>query len=456
MNGSRTIPWRRGLVVFTVAAAAGSAALLALPPERYFLDENEYAGLAATLLESGRFGTDGARAFRAPGYPAFAAAVFAAFGERRIAVAACQIVLAGIAALLTFALGLRFLGPAVAFRGALASAIYPPLLLYEQLLTTELLFTVAILATLLAFTTGAQRGSRPWSLCAGVFGAASVYVRPAALGFIVLLVGLLALRRFRNRAFVLHLCLLLLAASLCLLPWHLRNGRILGDATVFATSGGLNFWVGNNPLANGTQIAPERRTLPVDRAEHRAVMARDELTRDRLFREKGLSFLADQPLRALSLVPAKLSFLWNAAVRDVVFLWSQGRWGSRESVPLGLLLALVTIPFAVLIPLALRGWLRIPREEAFWGITAFLAFLSLFAVAFFGDHRYLVPAAPLLCLLASAGLPGTEGAPLPRWRSAAWVALCALFLLNVGWRAASDLRLYSSMVEKAPGHDPAR
>ena len=79
MIEKRTSPWRQSLVLFFVAVVAGAAFLLAFPPKRFFLDEHEYFRLAQTLLEQGTFGIDGTRAFRTPGYPAFVAAILAAF-----------------------------------------------------------------------------------------------------------------------------------------------------------------------------------------------------------------------------------------------------------------------------------------------------------------------------------------------------------------------------------------
>lgn len=197
----------------------------------------------------------------------------------------------------------------------------------------------------------------------------------------------------------------LAAAALVIAPVTLRN-RVVADEWVLVTdSGGLNFFLGNGPGAEGTfRIPPEvpaatsAQTLfrafrdVAERAEGRRLTARDL---DGYWFSRTLAHVRRHPLAWARLLLEKSWLFWNAReipnTEDYTFV--------RRLNPV---LGLPLIQFSAVAPLALLGtllWLTRGRrgEALVAGINAtFMAAL----VAFFIVARYRVPALPGLIIAA--------------------------------------------------------
>lgn len=226
-------------------------------------DEREYLSLAQSLSSGQGFrypddhDTVGAQHFgRAPGYPAFLAAI----GADTIATAAparVKMVQAAIGGLVVWMIGmiaLRAAGGGAGVIAAALAAVYPPLVWIPAYVFSESLFMPMALACVMflhaarvhADASRSARGGGARALAAGLVAGAAILVRPGMLLFLPI-ATLWFIRRGRW-SLALAFCV---AAAVVVAPWTLRNAREYGRFVLVASEGGVTFWTGNHPLAIG-------------------------------------------------------------------------------------------------------------------------------------------------------------------------------------------------------------
>jgi len=151
---------------------------------------------------------------------------------------------------------------------------------------------------------------------------------------------------------------LLFGCALALLPMALRNSHVTGELSVFPShAGGIPFYIGNNPHANGRwntagglltgQVANERhelvRRLGLDaQSPHLDAAIGAELYR------RAFTFIRAEPVRWLGLEAEKL---WDT-LGNHAFVRDYDRLGERELLGLA---QPVGLPFGVLLGLGVLG-----------------------------------------------------------------------------------------------------
>jgi len=167
---------------------------------------------------------------RTPGYPLFLAAVLA-LGLPPAAAIVLQHLLVALLTVALFLVTERLTGRwQAALPAALLLGTFPPLTTSAQQYMTEVLTTVAVLATLVA-TWRAARGSIGWAAAAGLLSGCATLIRPIALFWFLPLALVLAWRARRT------LPLFLLAALVLPGAWVVRNYRATGVATISSIGG---------------------------------------------------------------------------------------------------------------------------------------------------------------------------------------------------------------------------
>src|SRR5262249_31769482 len=125
-------------------------------------DEQQYNALALTLYRTGEFGfEEGTRtSIRPPLYPAFLAGCYHLFGpENWQAVRLVQAALSLINVILLYRLGVAAASRRLGLWLAALYCFYPTLLGYNNLVLTEVLFTLLLSACCLAVAAYYRRGS---------------------------------------------------------------------------------------------------------------------------------------------------------------------------------------------------------------------------------------------------------------------------------------------------------
>ena len=354
-------------------------------------DQREYLDTARSLLRGEGFSFDDARfnqrvySHRTPGYPLMVAATGANVRATRIV----QGILDASTVLAVYLLARRWLTKTASVIAAILVAFNPFLIYFAGLILTETLFTTLLAWGMLLIT---SRRSIPW-LVGGILLAASTLVRPGALPLPVILAVLGALatqppNRTTARPYHRWWSLpvgtsMLLLTILMLLPWAIRNHRVLGRWIWTSTNAGITRYDGFNPDASGASDQSFVQAMP-----HLRSMS--EIERNDYLAREADNFIREHPTDSIKLAWKKLLRTWSPRPLSSEF--------SRT------LYVAVALAYAVpLFALFVIGWVTSPMPvTAKLFLAAPAAYLTVAAALSVGSLRYRIPAEVPMAVVAAA------------------------------------------------------
>lgn len=397
------------------------------------LDSQEYDRWARAIAAGDWLGS--APFFQAPLYPYLVAVVYRLFSAAPLAVYLLQIAAAVLGCWALVRAGEELAGPRAAGAAGLLFALYTPFWFYDVQLMKES-FAVSAACLLLLLLLKARASDRPslW-LGVGLVAAFLALLRENML----LVVPLLLLPTWRERTgkewvFALRRSgLLLLGLTLPLLVVASRNAALGGGFLPTTSQGGVNFWIGNNPSADGTYrpLVPGKQVPSYEREGARILaeqavgrpLAADEVSGYWL--RRSLAWARAEPVAFVRLQFAKLGLYWDG------YEWPDAvdyYWMKTISRPL----ALPGLEWSAAALLALWGLLLERRRLAVWApVLLFEVGWMLSVVAFFVFSRYRLPAVPGLLLLAAipvARAAEAFGRGERRKSGAMWAGVAILWL----------------------------
>jgi 4-amino-4-deoxy-L-arabinose transferase-like glycosyltransferase len=370
-------------------------------------DEREYLGLARSLAQGRGLVHDetidigtGQRFGRAPGYPAFLAAIGAGSipnpGSSPTRVKIAQSVLGAATVCLIALIARRAAGPRAGAVAAVIAAVYPSLVWSSAYVLSEALYSFVALAVAWVLQIAVERWRHDrtagvaMSVAAGALIGGAVLVRPAMLLFIPLaLLWLLTRRRG-------VMGVLVIAAVIAVVgPWTLRNWRVYDRFVLVASEGGVTFWTGNHPLATGEgdlAANPAIKEAEIAFRRRHPGLTPEEL--EPLYYRDALRTIVDNPAWWLGLL-ARKAFYTVVPIGPSYALHSL-RYRAASTLPY-----LVIVPFAVIG--ARRLWRTPSRPAAVFLLGAAAVLVNLL---FFPQERFRIPVIdPVLIVCASAVTP---------------------------------------------------
>ena len=392
--------------------------------------------------------------FRAPGYPAFLALVYAVCGvgpRRFFAARLAQALLGATLAPLSWALAQR-----VGFRertarwAAIIVAAFPLLVVYPLALASENLFvpllTLALVLTLRPRTLR-PRFPRPRSGQAGQALRAGENNRARDHAVAGLVFGLAALTRSVVTPFVplaavwtwwtaqekrigrRNGVLLILCSLLVTTPWAVRNTLLHGEPTWIETSLGYNLYVGYHPQSSGTfEYGISLDLLPI----------LDDGERNARGVEAFWRFVRTDPSHFPYLMVRKAGYLWGLDSRALIYFYGNGFLGQWPGWVLGLVLLLACGPLVLLAPAAAAG-LACGRMGRRKGLVALLvAYYTGLHMLIMAEPRFHAPLVPVVAILAAHGFTEQPCRRSRPWQWALAAALIGLLFLNWGLELARD------------------
>ncbi len=348
--------------------------------------------------------------YQAPLYPYFLGALQILFGHNLWLIRLIQIVLGSLSCALIYWVGEKLFSRRAGMAAGFFLAAYAPAIFFDALIEKSIL-DLCLLSLLLVFVVQAMERQRwqPWLACGMVLGLFGLSRENALmLGAIV---APWIFIYFSDRAWTLRArwaALFFAGMFLILIPVGLRNWLAGGEFKLTTSQLGANFFIGNNPAADGTygsvrkiigepQLEGNDAARLAERAAGRALSAGEVSD---FWLKKALEWIRSAPARWLGLLAKKWLMVWNAReVEDSDDFYIYAQWS--------LLLALLgwVSHFGVLAPLAAAGlWLT--RND--WRrLSLFYAMIIGFALSvalFYVFGRYRFPLVPLLALFAGAAL----------------------------------------------------
>ncbi len=372
------------------------------------LDSQYYVRLAARVAGGDLLLAPGLY-FVSPLYIYFLAAVL---GAARVVGA----VSLGVAQLLQIALGTaacamvwltarEWFSDRAAWIGLALAAFTGAFTFYEILILQAALDPFLTALDLYSLTLALRRSGVRWALGAGAVSAIHALNRPNVL-IVAFCLGVLLLARVETRRRALAFAA---GAAIAFAPVSIRNYVAAGTLMPTPSHGGLNFYIGNNPRADGTYRSVEGVTPNIagQASDARRVAEQAEgrsLTDTQVsahFTREALAWWRSDPLAASRLFARKLTLTLNRAWLTLNYSYSFYRGESPA-------LRLLDVGPALLVPFGLVGLFahriagkRPPKEFFTWAAFVPLTIVSI--AVFFVASRYRMPLLLPLCI-TSGGL----------------------------------------------------
>ena len=340
-------------------------------------------------------------------YPVFLSVVYSASNSSIVCAKLVQVLLGCVTCLLTYLLGKQIFNRTTGAIAAVTTALYGPLIFFE----TELLasgWTAFWSLTLILLFLKVCSGSLWLCFVLGICGALSVITRPTFLPFFTVAIFWLAIVFYRSKdrwhGFALRLSAIVGGFLLVAAPIAIQNFRVTSHLGILPASGGINFYIGNNPNYAETLTArpgwgwEELTELP----EQNGVVG-DIWKQQEYFYQKVTNFIFAEPLAfTKGLAHKTIQFLNSRDIPRNIDMYLFGKWSRL----LGLLVWKVGgfgFPFGLLLPLTLLGlvtyWRKIPVP-----LRLFLTLYPASIILVFVTARYRVVIVPAMSIPAAAGL----------------------------------------------------
>jgi 4-amino-4-deoxy-L-arabinose transferase-like glycosyltransferase len=382
--------------------------------------------------------------YQAPLYPYFLAVVKLTVGSDLWTIRLVQIAIGSIACGVLFLAGRTWFSRRTGVVAGLILAFYPPAIFFDGLIQKAnlgLLWTVLLLDAL----GRARANPSAWKLAiAGVWLGLLMLTREETI-LLAPVIGAWALLgageegvRVRARpalGFVAGL-------AVVLLPVMIRNEAVGGELVLTTSQAGSNFYIGNNPEANGTYVplVPGRQNTEYERKDAFDLAERDvghALSPSEVsayWFKKSSTWITAHPLDWLRLLGTKVALLVNwyemPDAEDLYFY--------ERSCGLVRTLDLVW-NFGVLFPLAAAGLtLTFGRRRELRILHLLLGTLALGVVLFYVFARYRYPLVPPLILFAAAAIASAAG--FARERKGSELGLAAIVLCLAAAASNRNLR----------------
>lgn len=408
-----------GVGVFSVAFAVRLTNLIFLSyndPSFYFpqVDSLWHHNWAIEIATKNFWGTEAF--FRAPLYPYFLALVYNLFGIHIFVAKLIQAVVSSASCVLLYLLARQLFAERTARLASLFIAFYGTLIFYESELLIEWMTIFLDLLMLILIVRKADSTSvRDWLLI-GVVGGLSAIARPNVLAVFPIYFVWLLVRKYHFKGLRQRLVAptaMAVGVFLCILPVTLRNYLVADDPVLISSQGGVNFYLGNNPDADGlTMVMPEiKLDLSVPWSDFVDTTSRytESVVGHKLnasqvssfWNGKAFDFIVSHPGAFLKLTGKRIIYLFsgfeNSDQADIYRF-------SDYSPVLGTLVFNhgLKFPFGIIAPLALMGIiLSVKERRKLIAMYIFLAGYVPTLVLFLVTARHRLPVVVLLIIFAA-------------------------------------------------------
>jgi tetratricopeptide (TPR) repeat protein len=348
--------------------------------------------------------------FLAPAYPYLLGVVYTIFGHSLLAVHLVQVAIGAGSCVLLYRAGRGFFDSRIGMVAGLMLAFYPPAIFFDGIIhkaCLALFLTCGLLACL-AVRSGEHRKRR--ALLTGVVVGLLALTRENMLFLIVLVPVFLLLcdgAIARKRRWT-QVGTFALGVVLILGPVVARNYSFGGSLVLATTNMGSNFYIGNNPDADGLyQSADIARQDPVyeqadavRRAEQAVGKKLTASEASNYWLKRGLSWIAANPTAWAKLTAWKVLLCWHRfEIPDTEDIYAYGEWCR----PLGW--AFRVWHFGLLAPLAIIGIvLNRHRWRELWVLVVIAGLITASIALFFVFARFRFPLVPVLILFSASAV----------------------------------------------------
>jgi 4-amino-4-deoxy-L-arabinose transferase-like glycosyltransferase len=357
---------------------------------------------AEDLLAGGTRGTDAF--FRGPFYPYFLSVLYKLSGSSIAFAVLIQHVIGSLTAGLIYLTARELFSRTVALVAGLTTALYWVLVYMEGDLLIVTTFIFLNTLSMLLLLQGIKRQSWIRLALGGLALGVAAITRPSILIFFPAIpVALYLVRGGKARAWIRQTVIVGVACAIPILPVMIRNYVVAHAIVPVGASGGVNFYIGNNPASDGsTAIVPGTRADWWGGYEDAIAIAERDAGRKLTLAEvsdyyfdRGFEYIREHPGDAWRLMGRKFMMFWGAGERAndkyIYFFW---HLAGMKYLPLP--------GFWLIAPLAILGGFLLWRRRA--ELSMFYLFVGLYSlgvIVFFVNARFRLPVVPVLTLFSA-------------------------------------------------------
>jgi 4-amino-4-deoxy-L-arabinose transferase-like glycosyltransferase len=443
------------LLVFLTALVVRFFFLLRLSKDPFFdsplFDAELYSNWAKSITEGNWLG-DGVF-FVSPLYAYFLALLYKIFNSQLYWVIFSQFLLGAANCVIIYFIGRKLFGGVVGLMSGLFASLYGVFLFTEgQLLKNSLAYSLVALSFFLFLVASEKQKPSLW-FCLGITAGLSVLVIPNVLVFIPVLYATIFFGKSRGKEMRLSAVVFTLGLLIMILPVFLRNYVVGGDPVLISSNGGINLFLGTDPVTEGGMLTSRVIQQAPDLEEQSSMSLAERALQRRLRPSEVSRFWYSMAVNnmtrdisaTLQLFIKKLYRFWNwrELTDNLDFYYF------REKYPV---LGIPLMNFGFMAPLSLLGLWASRREKD--KMLPALVFITLFTAAslpfpVFG--RYRTPLVPVLMVFAAYGLWAFwMGVSRKRWRELApglVIVLLAAAVINAGNRSHNFSPMQRAMGE---------
>src|SRR5258707_7662043 len=348
--------------------------------------------------------------YQAPLYPYFLGVLQLVFGHNLWLIRFVQILLGSFSCALIYLVGRRLFSRPAGIAAGFLLACYAPAIFFEALIEKSILdlFLVSLLLFLLVGAMERRRWTQ-WLAAGAVLGLLGLSRENALV--LAAVVPLWIFVYFSDQAVQIRArwaALFFAGLLVVLIPVGLRNFAVGGEFKLTTSQFGPNFFIGNNPGADGTYGSVNKVIGEPQLEGNDAARLAERASGRRLssgavsdyWLGKSWDYIRAEPTRWFRLLAKKWLMVWNAReVEDSDDFYIYGQWS-------WLLTFLSWINhFGVLAPLAATGaWISRHEWRRLWLLYAMIVSFALSVAVFYVFGRYRFPLVPLLALFAGNAL----------------------------------------------------
>jgi hypothetical protein len=342
------------------------------------------------------------------GYPAFLAILFSIFPTSVTTVELSNVALQLIAIWFSGLIAFNIWNQrAIMNLTMLLLACWPNHLAYCSIIATESLFSALSLAAVYCLMKGRERLS--FSMVSGILFGLSALVKTQAILLPAVLFGSWFICRiWKNpglvKTLIIRGALTYIIMLSVILPWSLRNYKTFGQFVLISTNGGINLFIGNNPISNGCYTLYQDQVEALGETRHEAEL-------DKKASQAAWKYIQDHPGHFTRLMRLKLYHLYYTDTEGLGWIqqaytpmsppWTQGMLLLRV-LNRGFYYVIIACSL-IWVVLQIKCPARMPADKDFcWFGLGMILFITALYILFFGNPRFHYPLIPWMIMYTVA------------------------------------------------------
>jgi len=338
-----------------------------------------------------------------PFYPYLVSFFYKFWAVDSFSIVVLQYLAGSLSCVLLYFIARQVFSAPVGMISSLMAALYGPFLFYEGLMVPNALAIVLNLGAVLMLLNILEFTNIRRTFLAGLLLGCSLITNSGIAPFIIMAAFWAAfLLRKEKKSALAHISVIFIGVALPLLLISFKHFAAEGSFDSFGAHGGINFYVGNNPGANGTfrpplGFTPSAEGLSGDSVKYAESVSGRRLTAAAVsgfWYRKAFSYITAHPFQWSNLVLKKFVLFWNKTelgdVADYYII-------KKDSI----LLKFNPFVFGLIAPLGLLGMILARRDmrKAFLLYAAVASFMFS-CLLFFVNSRYRLSATPFLIIFS--------------------------------------------------------